>query len=81
MVHPGSASAVCKDSEGSPLGLTLMSRQQPPLVGELRHLADERRVTPAQLALAWLLAQGDDVVPIPGTKRVNRLEETSPPLT
>jgi aryl-alcohol dehydrogenase-like predicted oxidoreductase len=45
------------------------------LVGELRHLADERGVTPAQLALAWLLAQGDDVVPIPGTKRVDRLEE------
>ena len=31
--------------------------------------------TPAQVALAWLLAQGDDVVPIPGTKRVSRLEE------
>jgi len=32
-------------------------------------------VTPAQIALAWLLAQGDDIVPIPGTKRVTRLEE------
>ncbi|EQD63112.1 aldo/keto reductase, partial [mine drainage metagenome] len=30
---------------------------------------------PAQLALAWLLAQGDDIVPIPGTKRVHLLEE------
>jgi aryl-alcohol dehydrogenase-like predicted oxidoreductase len=47
------------------------------LVGELRHLADERGVTPAQLALAWLLAQGDDVVPIPGTKRIDRLEENA----
>jgi aryl-alcohol dehydrogenase-like predicted oxidoreductase len=45
------------------------------LVGEVKHLADERSLTPAQLALAWLLAQGDDVVPIPGTKRIDRLEE------
>ncbi|MGI8764844.1 MAG: aldo/keto reductase, partial [Ilumatobacteraceae bacterium] len=34
-------------------------------------------VTPAQLALAWLLAQGDDVVPIPGTKRPRRVEENA----
>jgi aryl-alcohol dehydrogenase-like predicted oxidoreductase len=45
------------------------------LVGEMKRLADERGITPAQLALAWLLAQGDDVVPIPGTKRIGRLEE------
>jgi aryl-alcohol dehydrogenase-like predicted oxidoreductase len=32
-------------------------------------------VTPGQLALAWVLAQGDDIVPIPGTKRVRYLEE------
>ncbi|TMR93081.1 hypothetical protein EJK15_41230 [Nonomuraea basaltis] len=31
--------------------------------------------TPAQVALAWLLAQGDDIAPIPGTKRVTRLQE------
>ena len=32
-------------------------------------------MTPAQVALAWLLTRGDDIVPIPGTKRVSRLEE------
>jgi hypothetical protein len=47
------------------------------LVGELKRLADERGITPAQLALAWLLAQGADVVPIPGTKRIERLEENA----
>ena len=45
------------------------------LVAEIRALADARMVTPAQFALAWLLAQGDDVVPIPGTKRPGRLAE------
>jgi aryl-alcohol dehydrogenase-like predicted oxidoreductase len=38
-------------------------------------LADEAGCTPAQLALAWLLAQGDDVVPIPGTTRLDHLAE------
>jgi aryl-alcohol dehydrogenase-like predicted oxidoreductase len=33
--------------------------------------------TPAQVALAWLLAQGDDIAPIPGTKRVERVEENT----
>jgi aryl-alcohol dehydrogenase-like predicted oxidoreductase len=33
--------------------------------------------TPAQIALAWLLAQGDDIAPIPGTKRVARVEENA----
>jgi len=45
------------------------------LVDRLASIAAEREVTPAQLALAWVLAQGDDVVPIPGTKRVRYLEE------
>jgi aryl-alcohol dehydrogenase-like predicted oxidoreductase len=45
------------------------------LVAEITALADARGVTPAQLALAWLLAHGDDVVPIPGTKRTDRLAE------
>ncbi len=40
-------------------------------------MARAKEVTPAQLALAWLLAQGDDVVPIPGTKRRPRLEENA----
>jgi aryl-alcohol dehydrogenase-like predicted oxidoreductase len=41
----------------------------------VRAVAERKGVTPAQLALAWLLAQGEDVVPIPGTKRRTRLEE------
>jgi aryl-alcohol dehydrogenase-like predicted oxidoreductase len=45
------------------------------LVGKVREMASEKGVTPGQLALAWLLAQGDDVVPIPGTKRRKYLEE------
>lgn len=45
------------------------------LVRALEPLATERGVTTAQLALAWLLAQGDDVVPIPGTKRLRYLEQ------
>ena len=42
-----------------------------------RELADEKGCTPAQLALAWVLAQGEDVVPIPGTKRRSYLEENA----
>ncbi len=38
-------------------------------------MAQEKGCTPAQLALAWLLHQGDDVVPVPGTKKRARLEE------
>jgi aryl-alcohol dehydrogenase-like predicted oxidoreductase len=45
------------------------------LVARIEELAAERSVAPAQLALAWVLAQGSDVVPIPGTKRRERLEE------
>src|SRR4051795_6230431 len=45
------------------------------LVDEVREIASEKGCTPGQLALAWLLAQGDDIVPIPGTKRVRYLEE------
>ena len=45
------------------------------LVEQVRALAGEKGVTPGQLALAWLLHQGDDVVPIPGTKHRSRLEE------
>lgn len=42
---------------------------------ELREISADLGATPAQVALAWLLAKGPDVVPIPGTKRVARLEE------
>jgi aryl-alcohol dehydrogenase-like predicted oxidoreductase len=45
------------------------------LVGRVRELAEAKHVTTGQLALAWVLAQGKDVVPIPGTKRVQYLEE------
>jgi aryl-alcohol dehydrogenase-like predicted oxidoreductase len=45
------------------------------LVDRVRELAAEHGVTPGQLALAWVLAQGEDVVPIPGTKRRTYLEE------
>ncbi|WP_454830260.1 aldo/keto reductase [Paraburkholderia xenovorans] len=45
------------------------------LVSEIEHMAGEKGCTPAQLALAWVLAQGDDIVPIPGTKRRQRLED------
>ena len=45
------------------------------LVEQVQRLAEEKGVTPGQLALAWLLAQGDNIVPIPGTKRRAYLEE------
>ena len=63
-------------------------RQNPRFVGEnlernlelverVRELAEEKGVTAAQLALAWVMAQGGDIVPIPGTKRRVRLEENA----
>ena len=45
------------------------------LVDQVKELAAQKDCTPGQLALAWVLAQGDDIVPIPGTKRVQYLEE------
>ena len=47
------------------------------ILDRLRAIADRRRVTPGQLALAWLLAKGKDIVPIPGTKRRKYLEENA----
>jgi len=47
------------------------------IVDEVKAVADEVGVTSAQVALAWLLAQGSDIAPIPGTKRVARVEENS----
>jgi len=47
------------------------------IVHEVTAVAAEVGATPAQVALAWLLAQGDDVAPIPGTKRVARVEENT----
>jgi aryl-alcohol dehydrogenase-like predicted oxidoreductase len=45
------------------------------IVDRVTDIADQIGATPAQVALAWLLAQGDDIAPIPGTRRVERLEE------
>jgi aryl-alcohol dehydrogenase-like predicted oxidoreductase len=45
------------------------------LVKRIEEIAREKKCTPAQLALAWVLAQGDDIVPIPGTKRRRYLQE------
>lgn len=45
------------------------------VVARVEEIARRKKVTPAQLALAWLLAQGDDIVPIPGTKHRRYLEE------
>ena len=50
------------------------------LVDEVKRLAGEKGVTPAQLALAWVLQQGDDVVPIPGTTSAEHLDENAAAL-
>lgn len=47
------------------------------LVKKVEEIAQEKGVAPAQLALAWVLAQGEDIVPIPGTKRVRYLEQNA----
>jgi aryl-alcohol dehydrogenase-like predicted oxidoreductase len=47
------------------------------LLARVEEIAAEKHCTPAQLALAWVLAQGDDIVPIPGTKRCKYLEENA----
>jgi aryl-alcohol dehydrogenase-like predicted oxidoreductase len=52
-------------------------RQNLELAERVREIAGEKGATPGQLALAWLLAQGDDIVPIPGTKRRKYLEENA----
>jgi aryl-alcohol dehydrogenase-like predicted oxidoreductase len=47
------------------------------IVDKVEAVAQEAGATPAQVAIAWVLAQGDDIAPIPGTKRVSRLEENA----
>ncbi len=47
------------------------------IVDTIERLADEKKCTPAQLALAWTLARGEDIIPIPGTKRIKYLEENA----
>lgn len=56
-------------------GAALAANQR--LFDELARLARQKECTPAQLALAWLLRAGDDIVPIPGTTRIARLEENA----
>ena len=51
------------------------------LVARIEKLARTKQCTPSQLALAWVLAQGEDIVPIPGTKRVRYLEENAAAAT
>jgi len=65
----GRASAYFPRFQGEALAANLR------LVDEIGAVAAEKGCTPGQLALAWVLAQGDEVVPIPGTKRVKYLEE------
>jgi aryl-alcohol dehydrogenase-like predicted oxidoreductase len=47
------------------------------IAAKVAEIAEEKGITPAQLALAWVLAQGDELVPIPGTKRRKYLEENA----
>jgi aryl-alcohol dehydrogenase-like predicted oxidoreductase len=47
------------------------------IAAKVKEIADEKGITPAQLAIAWVLAQGDDLVPIPGTKRRSYLEDNA----
>jgi aryl-alcohol dehydrogenase-like predicted oxidoreductase len=67
----------------SPLGRGFLSGrfrspdELDPDVAKVEELSAEKDVTPAQLALAWLLAQGDDIVPIPGTKRRAYVEQNA----
>jgi aryl-alcohol dehydrogenase-like predicted oxidoreductase len=51
------------------------------LVNELTKFAQNKKCTPAQLSLAWLLAKGEDIIPIPGTKNVNYLKENIAAIT
>jgi aryl-alcohol dehydrogenase-like predicted oxidoreductase len=50
------------------------------LVKKVEVIAAEKKVTPAQLALAWVTAQGEDIIPIPGTRKKTRLEENAAAL-
>ena len=50
------------------------------IVAAVQSFAQKKNCTPAQIALAWLLSKGNDVVPIPGTKRLRYLEENTKSL-
>ena len=47
------------------------------LVDKVNEMANDKNITPSQLALAWVLSKGNDIVPIPGTKRIKYLEENA----
>ncbi|MCG3769533.1 MAG: L-glyceraldehyde 3-phosphate reductase [Nitrosomonadaceae bacterium] len=47
------------------------------LVDRITEIATAKGISPAQLALAWVMVQGEDVVPIPGTRKIHRLEENA----
>jgi aryl-alcohol dehydrogenase-like predicted oxidoreductase len=64
-------------SQGQPRFAGENLEQNLELAAKVHELADEKGVTPAQLALAWVLAQGEDIVPIPGTKRRTYLEQNA----
>jgi len=64
-------------SEGQPRFSGENLEQNLELAAKVHEIADEKGVTPAQLALAWVLAQGDEIVPIPGTKRRTYLEQNA----
>ena len=55
----------------------IFAAPSPALVDLVRDLAHKKETTPARIALAWVLAQGKSIVPIPGTKTVARLEENT----
>jgi aryl-alcohol dehydrogenase-like predicted oxidoreductase len=56
---------------------TLNFRRNLALVDEVRAIGAEIGATPAQTALVWILTRGDDIAPIPGTRRVARVEENT----
>ena len=66
--------------KGNPRFADEALRANAAITDAIRDMAEEKDCTPAQLALAWVLAQGDDVVPIPGTKRVRYLEDNAAAL-
>lgn len=55
--------------------ITVENRKANQNVVDLRHIGEKKKATPAQIALAWLLAQKPWIVPIPGTTKVERLKE------
>ena len=72
--HPDRAGAALRARQGYPARRAHRQRNLD-LVAKVSELATAKGCRPSQLALAWLLAQGDDVAPIPGTKKRTRLDE------